>query len=227
MKEEWWESPVCYLCDYWWTLLLGLALVLTAYFTREYWLPILGLHSEATEVPIATVLPATQVPTAVSQPATVTPTIGPTTAPTTIPESLAGYTNTASGYAFNYPTEWEGIETGTSDVQFLTPKRTVIYVHTEPRPAGELPAAFATYLQDGLPYEVLDSIETYIAGQPAPCQQVAKSGEQQITALTCYLVAEGQGYALSMVGLDGLSQVDQQSIQDQFMDMVASFTLIP
>lgn len=39
MKEEWWESPVCWLCDYWWALLLATVLGLTGYFTRGHWLP--------------------------------------------------------------------------------------------------------------------------------------------------------------------------------------------
>jgi hypothetical protein len=39
MNEEWWESPVCWLCDYWWALLLALVLGLSAFFSRAYWLP--------------------------------------------------------------------------------------------------------------------------------------------------------------------------------------------
>lgn len=39
MREEWWERPVCYLCDYWWAFLIALALLLTGWFTRGYWMP--------------------------------------------------------------------------------------------------------------------------------------------------------------------------------------------
>ncbi len=39
MNDEWWESPVCWLCDYGWILLLLLILGLAAFFTRRYWLP--------------------------------------------------------------------------------------------------------------------------------------------------------------------------------------------
>ena len=39
MNDEWWESPVCWLCDYWWALLLAVVLALTGYFARSYWLP--------------------------------------------------------------------------------------------------------------------------------------------------------------------------------------------
>jgi hypothetical protein len=43
MHEEWWESPVCWLCDYWWALLLALVLFLTAYFSRNFWMQMVGL----------------------------------------------------------------------------------------------------------------------------------------------------------------------------------------
>src|SRR5689334_8120855 len=39
MNEEWWESPTCLICDYWWAFLAGIVLLLSAYFTRAYWLP--------------------------------------------------------------------------------------------------------------------------------------------------------------------------------------------
>ncbi len=39
MNESWWERPACYICDYWWAMLLLLVLALTAWFTRSYWLP--------------------------------------------------------------------------------------------------------------------------------------------------------------------------------------------
>jgi len=40
VNEEWWESPVCFVCDRWWILLIGLIAALAAYFTRDYWLPL-------------------------------------------------------------------------------------------------------------------------------------------------------------------------------------------
>jgi hypothetical protein len=44
MQNEWWESPVCWLCDYWWALLAAVLLALTAYFTSDLWLPKLGFE---------------------------------------------------------------------------------------------------------------------------------------------------------------------------------------
>lgn len=43
MNAEWWEGMVRFICGWWWVLLLLLVLALTAYFTRAYWLPLLGL----------------------------------------------------------------------------------------------------------------------------------------------------------------------------------------
>lgn len=39
MREEWWERPVCFICKYWWAILLVLLLALAAYLSRDYWLP--------------------------------------------------------------------------------------------------------------------------------------------------------------------------------------------
>lgn len=42
MNPDWKEGGVCFLCDYWWVVLLILVLAVTAFFTRDYWLPLLG-----------------------------------------------------------------------------------------------------------------------------------------------------------------------------------------
>jgi hypothetical protein len=226
MKEEWWEGPVCYLCDYWWALLLGLILALAAYFSREYWLPIFGLSPELEDVPAVTVSPVTEIPTAASQTPTMIPTVGLTASPTATPGSLAGYTNTSGKYAFNYPTAWEGIELE-ADAQFETPEGGVVYVHVEPRPQGETPAELSEASMEGLPYDVLESNETTVAGYPTLCQQMAYADEDQAIALTCYLIAEPQGYVLSLAYLDELTIEESQYVQAQFMDLVASFVIQP
>ena len=41
MNAEWWEGMARFLCNYWWILLIILVLALTAYFTRDLWLPAL------------------------------------------------------------------------------------------------------------------------------------------------------------------------------------------
>jgi hypothetical protein len=39
MREEWWEKPTCWLCDYWWLILLLMLIGLGAYFARNLWRP--------------------------------------------------------------------------------------------------------------------------------------------------------------------------------------------
>lgn len=41
MNEEWWEGPVCLLCDYGWIVLLIVLLGLIAFLTRGFWLALL------------------------------------------------------------------------------------------------------------------------------------------------------------------------------------------
>lgn len=41
MSETWWEKPVCWVCNFWWLLLLFLAGGLSAFFTRASWMPAL------------------------------------------------------------------------------------------------------------------------------------------------------------------------------------------
>lgn len=43
MNERWWEAPARFLADWWWLCLIILVLLITAYFTRSYWLPVIGL----------------------------------------------------------------------------------------------------------------------------------------------------------------------------------------
>jgi hypothetical protein len=43
MRKEWWEEPACIICDFWWLILIVVVLGLTAYFTRNFWIPLLGL----------------------------------------------------------------------------------------------------------------------------------------------------------------------------------------
>lgn len=52
MREEWWERPSCFICDYWWIILLALILGLVGYFTRDLWSGLLGFQdSQATLYP--------------------------------------------------------------------------------------------------------------------------------------------------------------------------------
>ncbi|MBI5823893.1 MAG: hypothetical protein HZB18_07700 [Chloroflexi bacterium] len=72
MQEDWWERPVCFLCDYWWAFLILLVLGLTAWFTRDYWMP------APPPTPVAT---STFIPTS--------PALEPTFVPSETPEPTA------------------------------------------------------------------------------------------------------------------------------------------
>jgi len=100
MQEEWWERPVCYLCDYWWALLIALALLLTGWFTRGYWTPDLGSAPASTLTPTAALVHVTAMKTP--------------------PSEFYGYVNNQGGYAFNYPVQWEG-KAGGTDAYFELP----------------------------------------------------------------------------------------------------------
>jgi hypothetical protein len=43
MNKRWWEGPVIIIADFWYIWVILLVLILTAYFTRSYWFPALGL----------------------------------------------------------------------------------------------------------------------------------------------------------------------------------------
>lgn len=43
MDRKPWEGIVSFLCGYWWVLLIVIALILTLIFTRNLWMPLLGL----------------------------------------------------------------------------------------------------------------------------------------------------------------------------------------
>jgi hypothetical protein len=38
MEKRWWEGPASFLADWWWLIVLVIAIALTAYFTRGLWL---------------------------------------------------------------------------------------------------------------------------------------------------------------------------------------------
>ncbi|MEI7987727.1 MAG: hypothetical protein WCI88_01705 [Chloroflexota bacterium] len=69
MREEWWESPTCFFCNYWWIFLCFLILLLTLFFSRGAWLPVI---LPPTPTPVPTLTP-TPIPTITP---TVTPVLG-------------------------------------------------------------------------------------------------------------------------------------------------------
>lgn len=49
MNQDWWERPVCVVCDYWWAFLVGLVLIISTLLTQRYWRPWLGLSSDVVD----------------------------------------------------------------------------------------------------------------------------------------------------------------------------------
>jgi fatty acid desaturase len=43
LGKEWWEDFVSFLIQFWWVILLVIAIGLTLYFLRDWWMPLLGL----------------------------------------------------------------------------------------------------------------------------------------------------------------------------------------
>ena len=63
MQEEWWEDPICWICDYWWLLLAGFALMLGLWFARDIWIPlVVDPEPTPTVQPTATQVPPTVTP---------------------------------------------------------------------------------------------------------------------------------------------------------------------
>ena len=42
MKKNSLDGPMCWICDYWWVLLIIIVLIAVAYFTYPYWGPLLA-----------------------------------------------------------------------------------------------------------------------------------------------------------------------------------------
>lgn len=42
MSDRWYDGLVIFITDFWWLILAVIVLALTAYFTRGWWLPLLG-----------------------------------------------------------------------------------------------------------------------------------------------------------------------------------------
>jgi protein-disulfide isomerase len=82
MHEEWWERPICIVCDYWWAFLLAILLGLFAFFARNLWLQ----SGAPSAIPIAISSPVL--------PTTPTSTLSTTTATTAVFISTATVTAT-------------------------------------------------------------------------------------------------------------------------------------
>ena len=90
MQKRKWEGAVCFVCDYWWLLLLFIILALIAAFTSNIWLPLLGFPANNSGDPLALATPTVSVGSPL-----------PTEA------AWKTFSDPDLGYSIQYPSDWE------------------------------------------------------------------------------------------------------------------------
>ena len=134
MKEEWWETPTCWICDYWWAFLLAIVLALAAYFSKDYWLPYLIPEPPALPTLEITLPPA---PAETSTPApslTDTPVSLATSVPTPVPTDTEVVLGTGD---IQVTLRWEGLND--LDLYVTGPNGELIYYnHPTSADGGQL-----------------------------------------------------------------------------------------
>jgi len=215
---------MCWVCDYWWTLLAALALIAVALLTRNIWLPLLGVPQStpegvyATDTPSTSFTPTVEPNSYIATPSLITQTV-PSTSSVTENIQQSGYINTQGGYALNYPVQWQGTEIG-ADIQFSTQQGAMAYVHAKSSVQDINTLIETTQV---FSYDVLQTIKTSIAGQPARCIEAALPGSSTPTAISCFVLDGPKGFVISLTELDALNQDQLQIVRAQFMDLLSSF----
>lgn len=124
-EEQWWERPTCFLCDYWWAFLLTLVLLLSAWFTRQRWMPLIAPIPTPTATPTIT-------PTLTPLP-TLTPTLTETPVPTVTPTRV----ETLGTGDVQVTLIWES--TNDLDLWVIDPNQELIYFgHASSESGGQL-----------------------------------------------------------------------------------------
>ncbi len=185
--------------------MLIIVLIVAAILSRNLWLPLFGGQNNVAE----TSLSSTQQTL-------------PTISTTLSGNALSGYSNRQSGYALNFPAQWQGTELGT-DIQFLTPQKAMAYVHVEPGVAN-IDSLIST--TQPFSYNVLQRGETTISGQPSRCIETATVGGTTLTAISCYFLQNQTGYVIGLTELDSLDKNALKELRSQFMDLLASFRFV-
>lgn len=201
MNDEWWERPVCIVCDYWWLLVIMIAIGLAGYFSRSFWLPMLNLVEPTIEsTPVAT-------PTIVGQ--------------DEVPRSQ--YSADQGEYSLTYPSEWPSEPVGDQAQQWFLPNGAIMSVHSEPALPGDSLAEFATEVTSRLPYDILNQDNIELGGQPAIRQEVGFPGEIKLIAIGYLFIADDQKYQIALAGLDTLSADEQEVTIQEFEEVLSSF----
>lgn len=186
-KIFWW------LCDYWWILLSALALILAAYFSRAYWLPLIGLEN----IQVADATPEDS--------------------------STTQFADPNEEYSFSHPANWPAEDVGNQTQQWTLPDGVVMSVHSEPAVAGDTLESYAQEVITRLPYDVLSQSDVRIGGQPAIRQEVAYPGETTRIALGYLVLYEGKKYQIALAGLGEIPLNDQEKFIQEFEKVMTTF----
>lgn len=105
MKEKWWEQPTCFLCDWWWAILLAVIVGTTLFLSRGMWIPYFGTQEAASTQAFIDSTPPSN--TATTSATLLTPSPDVTQAgPSPEPNSWSIFNDTEIGYTFRYPSNW-------------------------------------------------------------------------------------------------------------------------
>lgn len=218
MEERWWERPVCFICDYWWMILLALLFILSLFFTRTLWLPALGISSRQMTQTISSIEPtslikktSTNIPATARSNSSVTPIFSvPQTRAVT---PLSGYINAIGSYGFNYPSNWQGAETGT-DVLFIVDNIKIDVAVHDPQKGKTLDSIRSG--SDPLPSSTDDFNQTTVAGESALRQNLS-GYEGQFIGYVYHVFSQSRYYTLTVVANP------TEPLPDDFTDILMQF----
>lgn len=207
MQERWWERPVCIVCEYWWVAVLAIALGLTAYFMRGYWMPAIGM----TPVPTATQPGPSAVPATAA------------VAPSATPEGTTAFQDPAGNYKLEHPTDWTREDVGDQVQAWQLPEGAEVSVHAEPAQPGDTLESWAEEVVARMQYAVLAQSNVSVGGEPGIRQDVAYTRSGPRIAVGYLMMHGGQKYQIALAGLDDLSADEQQRLIEQFEAMLKTF----
>jgi len=200
MNEKWWERPTCFLCNYWWLLLLVVVLGLTAYFSRGFWFPkIMG----------ETVIPP--------------PRLTPFARQLADNESVTNFPDPEGLFAFSPPLDWSYQDLGSQTHQWALPDGAVVSVHSEPLAAGDTLDNYAQEVTTRLPYDVLKQEQSQVGGQLAIRQEIAYAGQDERIAVGYIVFYNDRKYLIALAGLDMIDPSEQERIILEFENVLSTF----
>jgi hypothetical protein len=198
MQPAWWEDPIGWLCKYWWILLIILAMALGLFFTRDLWLPAIGLKNGSPS---------------------------PTPAVSASPTAL--FRDPQNTYQLAYPANWIQQDAGNQAQQWILPEGVTMSVHAEPLQPGDTLENWAQEVVTRMPYDVISQTDSTIAGQPAIRQEVAYPGQTKRIAVGYLVLNNGQKYQIALSGLAQLQADEQERVIQEFEKTLVTFQFQP